>query len=209
VPRPSISHLQRQTRKQKSHLGPRGRRCEGDRGGSCLGLSEADSTHIAQRVASPMLRPRPPQHTPASAMPTGVTRTHDAAARGRRGRPWPWRRRRLRRFRPKLSRSTIKRAYTHDRRGRAPTTLCGAALCSPTARPGLFRRFAAPADAERGPSASRNMQGQMSGRRGTWARGPRRARRRRQRPGDMPARSVRWRNADPCLREPRSLRPTA
>jgi hypothetical protein len=163
VPRPPRGLLQRYTRKQKSHLGPRGRRCEGDGGGSSLGLSEADSTHIAQRVASPMLRPRPPQHTPASAMPTGVTRTHDAAARGRRGRPWPWRRRRLRRSDPS-SRSTIKRACTHDRRGRAPTTLCGAALCSPTARPGLFRRFAAPADAERGLSASRNTQGHMRGR---------------------------------------------
>jgi len=136
VPRPSISHLQRQTRKQKSHLGPRGRRCEGDRGGSCLGLSEADSTHIAQRVASPMLRPRPPQHAPASAMPAGVTRTHDAAARGRRARPWPWRRRTLRRFRPKLPLDNQARIHARPPRACAhhPLRRCSA-LTHSTPRP--------------------------------------------------------------------------
>lgn len=107
---------------------------------------------------------------------------------------------------------TIKRAYTHDRRGHAPTTLCGAALRPPTACPGLFQRFAAPADAERGPSAAPRPQTRRAlgrrRRRGTWARGPRRARHRRRRPGDMPARSVRWRN-DQFLLEPPSLSPTA
>jgi hypothetical protein len=117
LPRPARGRLQRHTRKQKSHLGPRGWRCEGDGGGSSLGLPEADSTHIAQRVASPMLRPRPPQYAPASAIPTGVTRTHHAAARGRRTRPWPCRRTRLRRVRPN---APDNQARVHAR----PTRAC-------------------------------------------------------------------------------------